>query len=246
MPRSPYISLESNRSRVILFLAPLDENETSQVIPAIFLPLASLEAQEVEVAKQNPSLLDDLHGTGDSMKWLLGMADGEQSRFKTDSIPLLCTIGLLRLHFVFLESLQEGRPRLRVDTSWLGVSLKLSQQDQQASEFSFDQPSTFPIAELQRRWSLIRDTLVSCQEDLEMLPRFAVEFLDVKKKDSARVYQRITEDYRRYTDRLSTTELLVKDQIGMISSAITTEMARISIKESKRVMLCKSAYIEKI
>ena len=183
-------------------------------------------------------------------QWLRGVEQSQRPSISTEgriyeeygtrSIPVLCLRGLLRLHILSMHSLQESRPRLRVGHFATGSDLVLDQDRNQGFRKGlFKQPSALPVAEMQHRWSLLRHEVVSCREHLLSLPNFVSCIIKPEDEAIVRVYQETMGEYEIQVKRLEMTESLAKDEIGMMSSAITTEMAQISIKESKRVMLCE-------
>ena len=77
------------------------------------------------------------------------------------------------------------------------------------------------------------------------LPNFVSKNLKIENENPSRIYQQIIVEYENHVKELEMIESFIKDEIGMINSAITTEMSRTSIKESKRVMLCMFTMVKR-
>jgi hypothetical protein len=95
------------------------------------------------------------------------------------------------------------------------------------------------IENLRLRWQEIRDALMSCKKILLMLPQFIDQAYNSRDKKFMQTYQDIITEYEAYVKELENLELYLKDRISLMSPELTVEMADLSIKESKRVLLCK-------
>ena len=213
------------------------------IVPSLLRPLTSLitGGPSQDETQQQPGWYQWLRGVEESHRTSISTEGQIYEEHGTKSIPVLCLRGLLRLHILSMHSLQESKPRLRVRHFARGSDLVLNQQlDQGCRDGLFRQPSALPLAEMQHRWSLLRHEVVSCRETLLFLPNFLSRINKMEDEDIVRVIEETMGEYKFQVKRLEMTESLTKDEISMMSSAVTTEMAQISIKESKRVMLCES------
>ena len=96
------------------------------------------------------------------------------------------------------------------------------------------------IPQPQEEWKYLRSELDSHRETITGLQAFVYAHFEMEDVRSTRAYSRILQSYEKYCKELERAEARLRDQIGIMSSDRATEMAEISIQESKRVMLCKS------
>ena len=89
-------------------------------------------------------------------------------------------------------------------------------------------------------WNGLRDEIGRHRVTLQALPEFVETNFDMSKKSLIELYGNIGAQYERHLKEQEIIESRLKDQIDILSSSKATEMAELSIKESRRVMLCKS------
>lgn len=96
------------------------------------------------------------------------------------------------------------------------------------------------IESWRRTSATFRLDLSNYQEALLALQDFVPENFRSKDRTFAVVFDRVYAKYARHVKRLEQADFRLKEQVNTEHATIATNMAQISIKESKRMMLSKS------
>lgn len=129
--------------------------------------------------------------------------------------------------FVCLEGL------LRIDM----VAILSWHMKRHSSAYSKPQSLLYAISEVRQEWDNFRNKIDAYRATSTALDGFVAEHSNTKEcPDSCR---KLSLRYAQHIQELELVGSHANDQINMMSSVVATEMAQISIKESKRVMLCK-------
>ena len=92
---------------------------------------------------------------------------------------------------------------------------------------------------LKKNWSDLRDRLDYSRQMIINLPDFIFDNFGTEVEKLTQARSRMIHLWEKYCKRLEIAEARIRDEINMKSSERATEMAQISIQESKRVMLRK-------
>lgn len=96
----------------------------------------------------------------------------------------------------------------------------------------------------QELWYHLRREVDDKRSVMLKLRRFvSANFADFEGELSQQ-YNILEADYKRHIEAIEMEEAMLKDQINILMSGKSTEMAELSIQESKRVMLCIQAPIK--
>ena len=102
---------------------------------------------------------------------------------------------------------------------------------------AYSKPQTllYAISEVRQEWNRFRNKIDAYRATLLALDAFVSENFYMKEYPEA--CKKLSLRYTQHIQELELVASYANDQLNMMSSAVATEMAQISIKESKRVML---------
>jgi hypothetical protein len=95
-------------------------------------------------------------------------------------------------------------------------------------------------ATLRRQWQHFRNEVDEWRMILLWLPTFVEQNFNTADENLQKAYKLIQGTYEQYVRETELAEARMRDHLDMIDSAKGTEMAELSIYESKRVMLRES------
>ena len=94
--------------------------------------------------------------------------------------------------------------------------------------------------QLQEKWTYLRNHSDNLRESKLHLNRFIRNNLDLSQESAAEVSARLCAKLATYISTIEIVEARMQEQISKVASSKATEMAEMSIRESKRVMLGNS------
>jgi hypothetical protein len=92
----------------------------------------------------------------------------------------------------------------------------------------------------QELWRSMREELDDAKNFSRKLTQYSTRHFNIKDTAINDAFMRTQSLYQYYVSQLESEEGRLRDQLSIIASAKGIEMARLSIQESKRVMLCKT------
>ena len=148
-------------------------------------------------------------------RWIIDKSR-DPGRYGEGNFSFACLEGLLRLHMTALHIHQENL--------WFPVLNTL------------DGGKRDLLDALKR----CREDSYACNRVLLVLGGFVSEIYNMEDTKFRAAYTGIRATYEREAKSLELAGAYVRDHMQEASSSIATEMAQLSVKESKRAMLCKS------
>ena len=103
---------------------------------------------------------------------------------------------------------------------------------------------TSRVGDLRAQWSHLKHESKMCRRTLLVLTDYIDQNFNTEDEILKPIYKKLFSRYNRHVEQLDRAERDLNDRINQISSAISTEMAQVSIRESKRVMLRESPRIK--
>ena len=206
-------------------------SEPNSIIAAIIFAFGYEESYKTIIASQFPSKVSEdprigLSPTDTQSRTLLGLDLQYWIQSQSQNLEYYGSGNFL---LVCLEGL------LRIDLENLPTHIIRSNMDLRDIE-------SMPMS-LKNLWSDARAQLDLYRKSIIALPDFVRRNFDMSKPASENAYQQILALCQRCIQYLEITESQQKDILDLIRSEKATEMAELSIQESKRVMLRKSEFL---
>jgi len=159
-------------------------------------------------------------------RWLFS-ATSNINRYGSNNFLFACVEALVYWHISHAPSTPEFGDLDDKITPKFYATWKLS--------YYFSSPDDLP----QYIWNRLRNEADERQAILDTLPLFVHENFNSDDASFKRAYKTLEMKVERCTKEVTLAEGKLRDQISIVSTIKSTEMAEISIEESKRVMLCK-------
>lgn len=167
-----------------------------------------------------------LNKTDAIREWIIMHTRGDSAHRKQENSPFLCLEALLTLH---------------MSTS-LSHTLCLTTRYGPLGPFNdFGSDMDGNVDHTRMSWEGLQYEIQTRRETLLALPDFVGSALDLadQTSDVQQAYDRISNRYERHVQCLELSANRLKETLDIKSSAKNIAMGKVTIKESKRLMLCR-------